>query len=599
LLVDEGFKVGQALLDLQTPRVVEGLLRDGVLARNKPGENALDVAKNREKYGLIADLSGMVAHTEGDIIKGQKSIAKAERAAIEQSMPLPKLPRTVNMAQSPAKKLEGFSIAHDSWFSTNYVLDQMHQPQAIATRPKEALIMGYGAVAGKGQPQLQSGYHLWIWDIDPAALLRAHQDHAAQVASGQVHIPVSKSVLEGVMARGGHRNDPEFVAALSQAKPQWLAHGHMVVGNTGAPGGSLSPAELAALPDGAILTSAGSGNYEFGTPASRQAQPQHLRAVAPTHGKVDFALGGAGTRPVKVPVGLGDQAYYNHQVYETHNAAGQAKRLMILRGGYAINRLYGMPSQFSDITRSIMLRSMHEALKPHNDTRPKSGLWLVDADAKVQRQLIDAVNGNLAKQGLGHLEEPNFTNIAHDWHWPSVAQPHFRRIKREPPSTYTPERFVQSGFNAFQAHNLSPAGFALIADAPRMKANARNIDILQAELLNDASLNTQPQRTLAHVLYGVYAQNSRLPSGVDAKVNAARQKLGIDDAQWQQWLSMPDAFGLKPSDYASLVGGDAPNQQAKQSMQQAIASVSINPPSFARLRGDAGRKNQIMNSLNS
>ncbi|HVK95966.1 MAG TPA: hypothetical protein VM571_14710 [Noviherbaspirillum sp.] len=588
LLVDEGFKVGKALITLQQS----------------------DDAQMREKYRIISNLCPMVAHTEGDIIKGGKALAQAEQEAIAQGKPAPILPRTINMAQSPAKKFEGFSIGQDVWLATNQLLDMIGEPEAIAQRPKETLLLGYGVVAAKAQPQLQSGHDVYIWDIDPKALLQAYKDQEANSTNqktGKLHIPVDRATLERVVARGGARDDEELVKALAASKKEWFSHGHMVVSNTGAPSGSLRANDFEFLPDGAILTSGASGDYEFGTTSGREKNP-HLARLSAKEGRVDFPLAGAGSNAISMRTASGDHAYFDHQVYETHSQTSNAKRFMILRGGYAVNRLYGTPPPFMDTTKAIMIRSMYEAIQPHNDDRPQSGLWLVEPDHAAQNRIIDTVNTNLATNSLGTLDEPDFTNVDPHWHRPAVpASPH----PSEPGKSegYTSERFVQSGIAACKTYNISPLSFALICNPGDDLAHSQDLRMLQQEISSATTsdgLSTEtarPQRTIAHTLYAVFAREAAEPmDGIDAEVNAARTQLGIDDQQWADLLNLRDDYGMSPADYSVLPSPDATEaaddlRKGRELMQECISTISIGAPTQEQLRGDPLRRERVMDAI--
>jgi hypothetical protein len=589
LLVDEGFKLGAALLDLQQS----------------------DDPQLNQKYRLMSTLCSMVAHTEGDIIKGNKAMAKAERNTPPGAV-APVLPRTVNMAQSPAKKLEGILIGHDVWLSTNQVVASLGAPEVRARRPKEALVVGYGAVSAHAQPQLQAGYDVWVWDIDPTALLRAYADHETQpgAGTGRLHIPVDRATLERVVERGAAKDDPEFLAALNAAKGKWFSHGHMVVGNTGAPEGSLGVEEFGLLPDGAILSSGASGDYEFGTKTKRDANQKKLVPVATQDGQAEFPLAGAGAERIPVRVASGDQPYYDHKVYEVHSGTADAKRLMILRGGYVINRLHGTPSEFIDVTKAMMVRSMYEAIQPHTDARPQNGLWLVETDAAAQGRIVAAVNTNLAEQGLGSLEEPNFGKVDLNWHRPAVPpSPH--PIQPSETMGHTSERYVQSGRSACEAYNLSPMSFSLICDPDAdLMSTSSDLRILEQQMFPAPDIVNgfraeleRPQRTVAHTLYALYAQHGgRSGESVDATVEALRVRLGIDDEGWAKLKAARDEYGLTPSDYAVMapagtLGHASAADRARISMQECISVLTIVAPTQAQLKGDPQRRDKITGVL--
>jgi hypothetical protein len=585
LLVDEGFKVGQVLVALQLSD------DEGV----------------REKYVLISGACSMVAHTEGDIIKGAKAMADAQTKAAALGVHAPVLPRTVNMAQSAAKKLEGFWIGHDVWLATNQLLNSLGDPETIARRPKEALVIGYGVVAAKAQPQLRAGYDVWVWDIDPRALLRAYQDHEKTPGSGtgKLHVPVDRAVLERVIAGGGSRHGEQFVQALSAAKNEWFAHGHLVVGNTGALVGSLSAGDFDLLPDGALLASGASGDYEFGTQAARGENPHLTRVLQDGGGRVDFPLGGAGSGSTSVVIASDDQSYFDHEVYETRGGTADAKRLMILRGGYVVNRLYGSPPAFIDVTKAMMVRSMYEAMQPHVDVPPGSGLWLVDPDREAQQRLIDVVNRNLAAQGLGSLEEPNSAAIPVDWHRPAVPpSPHpDRSVESE---GNTSERFVQCGLEACRAYNISAQSFALICDPENWPTNAQDVQLLERAMRAEATKSAatpQPPRTVAHTLYALFARNTTPSSrGLDAEVNQARKQLGIDDGLWASLVGLRDTHGMLPAAYGALprapaVGPSDAEQRGRASMQDCISVVTIGAPTQAQIKGDPNRRGNIVSVI--
>ncbi len=595
LLVDEGFKIGQALVDLQQS----------------------DDPKIREKYALVSDLCAMVAHTEGDIIKGKRALAHAKEDTTIQGRAAPILPRTINMAQSRAKKFEGFTVGQNVWMSMNQLLAQMGESEAIALRPKETLLMGYGVIAAKAQPQLQAGYDVWIWDIDPKTLLQAYEDHEKQPGSGtgKIHIPVDRATLERVVARGGARDDEELVNALAAAKKEWFGHGHIVMGNTGAPTGCLGPDDFELLPDGAMLSSAASGDYEFGTASARKNNP-HLAHIPATDGYVDFPLTGSSSDSKKVRVAFGDQAYFDHQVYETRNKTGGTKRFMVLRGGYVVNRLYGMPLPFIDIAMAVLIQCMYEAIQPHKDSRPQHmGLWLIDPDPDAQNQIINIANQNLVTNNLGTLEEPNFANADPHWHRPALPPSPHPSESSEPSEadSYTSERFVQSGLAACDAYNISPSSFALICDPNSELANSQDLLTLQREMFpthetsSKGSIETaRSQRTIAHTLYALFARAATEPNdsvdGVEAEVNAARTRLGIDDSQWTKLLETRDAYGMVPSDYEVLPSFKSAEesdniQKGRESMQQCISIITINAPTQEQLRGDHERREKIMSSL--
>ena len=588
LLVDEGFKVGQALVDLQQS----------------------DDPQLREKYALISNLCAMVAHTEGDIIKGKKALARAEKDVTIQCRPAPILPRTINMAQSRAKKFEGFTVGQNVWMTTNQLLDQMGESEAIAQRPKEALLIGYGVIAAKAQPQLQAGYDVWIWDIDPKMLLRAYEDHEKQPGSGtgKVHIPVDRATLERVVARGGTRDDEELVNALAASKKEWFGHGHIAMGNTGAPTGCLSPDDFELLPDGAILSSGASGDYEFGTVSARKNNP-HLARIPATDGYVDFPLTGSSSELKKVRVAFGDQAYFDNQVYETRSETAGTKRFMVLRGGYAVNRLYGMPLPFIDIAMATLIQCMYDAIQPHNDSRPHTGLWLIDPDPDAQNEIINTANQNLIANNLGTLEDPNFANADPHWHRPALP-PSPRPSEPSETDSYTSERFVQSGLAACDTYNISPSSFALICDPNGELANSQDLLTLQREMFPEHGASSKgsmeiarPQRTIAHTLYAIFARaETETNDSVEAEVDAVRTRLGINDSQWTKLLETRDAYDMVPCDYGVLPSVKSAEesdniQKGRKSMQQCISVITINAPTQEQLRGDHERREKIMSSL--
>jgi len=591
LLVDEGFKIGQALVDLQQS----------------------DDPQIREKYALVSDLCAMVAHTEGDIIKGKRALGRAEEDTTIPGRAAPILPRTINMAQSRAKKFEGFTVGQNVWMSMNQLLAQMGEPEEIALRPKETLLMGYGVIAAKAQPQLQAGHDVWIWDIDPKMLLRAYEDHEKQPGSGtgKVHIPVDRAILERVVARGGARDDAELVNALAASKKEWFGHGHIVMGNTGAPMGCLGSDDFELLPDGAILSSAASGDYEFGTTSARKNNP-HLAHIPATDGYADFPLTGSSSDSKKVRVAFGDQAYFDHEVYETRNKTGGTKRFMVLRGGYVVNRLYGMPLPFIDIAMATLVQCMYEAIQPHNDSRPHRGLWLNDPDPDAQDQIINTANQNLITNNLGTLEEPNFANADPHWHRPALPPSPHPSAPSEPSEAdgYTSERFVQSGLAACDAYNISPSSFALICDPNGDLAGSQDLLTLQRAMFpthgtssKGAVESARPQRTIAHTLYALFARAATEPNdGVQAEVNAVRTRLGINDSQWTKLLEARDAYGMVPSDYGVLPSFKSAEesdniQKGRESMQRCISIITINAPTQEQLRGDHERREKIMSSL--
>lgn len=591
LLVDEGFKVGKVLVTLQQ------------------SDNELV----REKYRIIANLCPMVAHTEGDLIKGGKGLAQAEEKAKELGRAVPILPRTINMARSPAKKFEGNLIGQSVWLDTYQLLHMLKEPEAIALRPKETLVVGYGVVAAKAQPQLQAGHNVWIWDVDPKALLQAYRDKEARsyTATAEIHIPVDKRLLERVVARGGDRNDKEFVDALMVSKKEWFAHGHMVVSNTGAPGGSLRAEDFEHLPAGAILASGASGDYEFGTNLARKENP-YLKKIHDQDGKVEFPLAGNGSDPLSVRVSSGDEGNFDHQVYETHSKSVDPKRFMILRGGYAANRLYGLPPAAADLTVAIMIQSMHQAIQPDISPRPKSGLWLVECDSDGQDKLMDIVDANLVKNNLGTLANPNFANLDIHWHRPAV--PFFPTIKNEIKKeiegegrrnregrAHTSERYVRSGLAACKQFNLSPLSFALKCDTKAIFGGSDDLRTLQQEIWGDPYINNffievqQPQRTIAHTLYAIFAQHGAAQDDlIDEKAKAIATQLGFDDLQWQKLLATRDMYSLVPKDYAasspSSNHAEDIRQKARRSLQQGVSTITVGAPTQEQLRGIAGRK---------
>lgn len=605
VLLDEGFKVGQALLDLQVD----------------------------EKYKDFMPFCHMVEHTQGGIVKGREQLGKYERNN-------PVLPPVVNVAESYAKKmLEGPVIAADVNYCRNFVQRDIFDSVVLGNssdvsiqnlkdkRPKECAVIGFGAVAGEGAPQVLEGYDVHVWDTDPIALRRAIA--AAKPSSdgspgSPISVPIPEGELENLILAletefklkpedwTAPEPTPAVTAAKKKAREQltawfdsgdhkkeFFSHGYEVFGNTGATSGCLSKADLQHLPDGAMLWSGASGNYEFG---GKKGIDSYLDTssggdVEVTESKYDSSTGRClvpfnltcspnGDRQM-VDLPRQDKEAVRHRVFDVTAAQEKgnavSKRIMFPRNGVVINRLYGVPPEFIDLTRAIVLTGVAQAAlalrgeaMPGSNASPEGpskasssganpqppGLNLVALDQHAQEQLAAVANENLESHELGSMERPEFDKLATQFirrrYGDAGGNPNYDVLRQ-------PVAVVTDADGARRNHGLTLLQYCMLS---RDELPGAAIDYVKAHSLtkDGKSLLTDDHgRTPVHTLCTLLGDNQ---AALDSALDQFQQTLGLSSDQINTLRHEADKFGVSPNRYAELRSSARASENEKRALDQ-------------------------------
>ena len=300
----------------------------------------------------VAHLCVAVEQTD----RGVQVIEEMKAAGIELQCPV------VNVARSAAKKqnespMIGESVVHSAF----HALEQMHDQLAIT--PKEAVVIGYGAVGKATADALhRRGFKVFVHDIDPAKMAQAKKD-----------------------------------GCFPGPREKTLEHAHLLFSCTGRT--TITPDEFdALLPKHAVLVNAASGNHELGM-ESRDVGGGRLKAGEHSD---DDGWRHASYRGLDLR--LGDIAGNDEMASCVVAGADGAERL-VLRSGYVINMVDDIPPEYIQLTRSLLLAACLQAV----DESGKVGL--VDVKQDTQDFVVARTARHL--RGIGHtLQQPDFRRLA-------------------------------------------------------------------------------------------------------------------------------------------------------------------------------------------
>lgn len=269
----------------------------------------------------------------------------------------------INMARSEAKKrFESPAIGE---IVIHSALAQLLQANpSLQLQEKQATVIGYGAVGRASADALRRrGFLVRVFDIDPAKMKQAEDDGCEAVPRDE---------------------------ALKQA--------HLLVSATGRTTIELS--EYEALPDGAVLVNAASGNHELGT-----NKPTTLGFFSPFDPTLRINKNGLAWQQFRGQmIFLGDH-YADDDMMHQVVVTPSGKRQLLLRSGNVVNLGFGLPPEFVQLTLGLLAESCLQAT-----TAPKT-TGLVDLDHTRQDRVIAGTKDHLAEQALA-LETPDFRHLA-------------------------------------------------------------------------------------------------------------------------------------------------------------------------------------------
>ncbi|MBI4819849.1 MAG: hypothetical protein HY791_26485 [Deltaproteobacteria bacterium] len=289
--------------------------------------------------------------------RGIQVIEDLQKQGIELRVPV------VNMARSRAKKeWESPSIGESVAWHVDLLLGELTEgPNELEIKPKEACIVGYGAVGKATADALKRrGFSVFVYDTDPAKMTAATKD-------GNTALP----------------------------RDQALAHGHLLVGCTGKT--ILTPAEFSKLPPGAVLANAASGNHELGMHQLTPEQHQKLEenAVAGPDGALRTRFKGA---EISLGDSWGNPSLLHRVVRDEHG-----HERLVLRGGSVVNMVEDMPPEYRQLIVGLLLSSCLQAAKC-------STPGLVELDRRTQEFLVARTQKHLGDQGRT-LDRPTFSGL--------------------------------------------------------------------------------------------------------------------------------------------------------------------------------------------
>ncbi len=266
----------------------------------------------------------------------------------------------VDVARSDAKKQQESPMIGESVTASIEAMISEANPHLVVD-PKEALVLGYGAVGKEVAASLQRrGYVVHVWDTDETKRAAAAKDGCTVDAT---------------------RDDA-------------LIHGHLVVGCTGR--GSLAWDEYDRLPDGAVLANAASDDHELGCNVDAFRALRSAGSV-----KNDMSRWSKiGALEVKVGDATLPDPTRSHVVATTPSG----KQQLVLCSGYVVNMARDIPPSFIQLTRALLLAACLQATQ-------ESDPGLRPLAPRVQRKIVDAVEQDLAGQGLS-LQRPDFRALA-------------------------------------------------------------------------------------------------------------------------------------------------------------------------------------------
>jgi len=305
-----------------------------------------------EHFPELAHLCVAVEQTD----RGVQVIEEMKAHGVELLCPV------VNVARSEAKKrseapMIGESVVH----STFNALKEMNP--GIEIRPKEAAVVGYGAVGKATADALRRrGFTVFVYDIDPHKMAQAQRD-----------------------------------GCTPGPREETLKHAQLLYSCTGKT--TITPAEFdALLPRHAVLVNAASGNHELGMDTNdvgggflREGQSVDDRGY-----RRDTWQG--------LDLRLGDLAGNDEMASSIVRGADGAERLVV-RSGYVVNMTEDIPPEYIQLTRGLLLSACLQAV----DEVGKKGL--VDLHQTTQDFVVARVGKHL--RSAGHdLMKPDFRSLA-------------------------------------------------------------------------------------------------------------------------------------------------------------------------------------------
>lgn len=304
-----------------------------------------------EHFKELAHLCVCVEQTE----RGAQVIDEMKAHGVELLCPV------VNVARSEAKKTSeapmiGESVVH----STMTALEKMNP--GIDVRPKEAVVVGYGAVGKATADALRRrGFAVFVYDIDPAKMAQAKAD-----------------------------------GCTPGTREETLKHAHLMYSCTGRT--TITPSEFdALLPKKAILVNAASGNHELGMDTIDEGG--NFLKAGETIDERGFRHGTYNG----LDLNLGDIAGGDEMASSIVRGEAGAERLVV-RSGYVVNMVDDIPPEFIQLTRALLLAACLQAV----DEAGKAGL--IDLKTSTQEFVVARTNKHLRQHGQ-QLMAPDFRTL--------------------------------------------------------------------------------------------------------------------------------------------------------------------------------------------
>jgi S-adenosylhomocysteine hydrolase len=268
-----------------------------------------------------------------------------------------------------------------SWFKKDYespaigesIVHQASEQLAflglsLNDEPRTATLVGFGAVNSQVAAALvDKGYRpedIFVVDPDPQALERAR-------AHGFVTADKGRSL------------------ALQRA--QMLPHGHNVFVATGKR--ALTPEDFTFLPNDARIINGGSGDVEASADLAsfKQYGYAHDRRFGWNNYFGRYVRGGE---------------------FAPKSLLVADKEILVLRGGFVVNMERGLPPDFAQIPRSLMLAGALQAARLSEAQKPgDEGGHIVELDDGMQKDLHTWIAEDLRTKDQT-LEHPNFERLA-------------------------------------------------------------------------------------------------------------------------------------------------------------------------------------------
>lgn len=268
----------------------------------------------------------------------------------------------VNVARSAAKKRYESPMIGESVVAS---IDGSLHELGITIEPKEATVLGYGAVGMNVAKSLQRrGYTVHVYDVDPEKMAAAKKD-----------------------------------GMVTGSREEMLKHGHLVVGATGR--GCLTVEEYALLPKKAVLANAASGRHEFGLDEVYDVDAQ----VKTSDPHEVFTEDGLRTTLVRGKMTVvGDAAAIDEQFHRVlrDDKDPEVERIA-MNNGFVVNMQEDIPPEFIQLTRALILAATLQAV---DEEKP----GLIDLSQSSQDFIVSRVHKHLSQQGLS-LETPDFRGI--------------------------------------------------------------------------------------------------------------------------------------------------------------------------------------------